>query len=40
MAVRRKHYSGFHLFMDCLLVLCTGGLWFIWIAVRALRSVS
>lgn len=40
MSVRRKHYSGMHLFVDLVLVFLTGGLWLIWILIRALRSAS
>lgn len=40
MATRRKHYSGFHLFIDLILTLITGGLWLIWIFIRFLRANS
>lgn len=38
MAVRNKHYSGAHLFLDFILTLLTGGLWLIWILIRFLRK--
>lgn len=40
MSVRKKHYTGFHLFVDFMLTIFTGGLWLIWVLIRALRSVS
>lgn len=40
MTVRRKHYTGVHLFWDVILTLCSGGLWLIWIFIRAMRSIS
>ena len=40
MAVKRKHYSGLHLFLDVVLTFATGGLWLLWILIRAARSVS
>lgn len=38
MSVRKKHYTGAHLFMDFVLVFLTGGLWLIWILIRYLRG--
>lgn len=40
MAVRRKHYNFGHLLVDFILVLLTGGLWLVWILIRALRSMG
>lgn len=38
MATSNKHYTGFHLFIDFVLTLLTGGLWLLWILIRFLRS--
>lgn len=40
MAVKRKKYGFFHLLVDFALTLLTGGLWLIWIVIRALRSMG
>jgi len=37
---RRKRYGFFHLVLDLFLTLITGGLWFLWIVIRFLRSNS
>lgn len=38
MSVKKKHYTGLHLFLDFTLTVLTGGLWLIWILIRFLRS--
>lgn len=35
---RRKRYGLGRLLLDFVLVILTGGLWFIWIAIRFLRA--
>lgn len=40
MAVKKKKYSTAHLILDFLLIFLTGGLWLVWMIVRALRSAS
>lgn len=35
---RKKSYGLFSLILDMALICLTGGLWFIWIIVRYLRS--
>lgn len=32
----RRDYGFFHFLLDCTLVVLTGGLWLIWILIRAL----
>ncbi len=33
-----KRYGFFHFFVDCCLVILSGGLWLIWIFVREMRK--
>lgn len=40
MADNKKKRGTFGLILDLILVLCTGGLWLIWILIRYLRNNS
>jgi hypothetical protein len=36
--VETNRYGFWHLLLDFILTLCTGGLWLLWIFIRFLRS--